>query len=251
MPVNDEIFEQGKNIHALASYYLRKENIDKMELALSLQEKMIWDYLKNIKYFSYEFVNSEYNLSVKVGEYFFGGRLDALVKKDETYYILDYKTGSAPKNAKYDYQTMIYSLAVKDFFKTNHVNFVYIDLKNKTEVCIELTSDLIKEYETKLLDIADKIKTEDFEPNPSPLCHWCIFSETFPNQPKEAKKLCPYFSHWTKLNKDFSVENEWLGAENHEKIMEAFKNDYKPKEIMLKPTIEIVDSARRFIIRRY
>jgi len=162
MPVNDEIFEQGKNIHALASYYLRKENIDKMELALSLQEKMIWDYLKNIKYFSYEFVNSEYNLSVKVGEYFFGGRLDALVKKDETYYILDYKTGSAPKNAKYDYQTMIYSLAVKEFFKTNNVNFVYIDLKNKTEVCIELTDDLIKEYETKLLDIADKIKTEDF-----------------------------------------------------------------------------------------
>ena len=28
MPVNDEVFELGKNIHALASYYLKKENID-------------------------------------------------------------------------------------------------------------------------------------------------------------------------------------------------------------------------------
>ena len=34
MPANDEIFEFGKNIHALASYYLRKENIDKMEKSL-------------------------------------------------------------------------------------------------------------------------------------------------------------------------------------------------------------------------
>ena len=27
MPVNDEQFDLGKNIHALASYYLKKENI--------------------------------------------------------------------------------------------------------------------------------------------------------------------------------------------------------------------------------
>jgi hypothetical protein len=39
MPIDDEIFETGKNIHALASYYLRKQNIDRMELALSVKEK--------------------------------------------------------------------------------------------------------------------------------------------------------------------------------------------------------------------
>ena len=162
MPVNDEIFELGKNIHALASYYLRKENIYKMEQGLTEREKSIWEYLKNIKYFSYEGINTEYNLSTKIGEYFFGGRLDALVKNNETYYILDYKTGSAPKNAKYDFQTMIYLLAVRAFFKTDKVIFVYLDLKNKDEVKIELTADLVKEYETKLTDIAKKIKSEDF-----------------------------------------------------------------------------------------
>ena len=56
MPVDDEVFETGKNIHALASYYLRKENIDKMELALNSKEKEIWKYLKEIKYFSYEYI---------------------------------------------------------------------------------------------------------------------------------------------------------------------------------------------------
>lgn len=162
MPTNDEIFELGKNIHALASYYLKKENIDRMELSLSEKEKLIWEYLKKTKYFSYEGINTEYNLSVKIGEYFFGGRLDALVKNNDTYYILDYKTGSAPKNAKYDFQTMIYLLAVRAFFKTDNVIFVYIDLKNKEELKIELSASLVTEYETKLIDTVQKIKNEDF-----------------------------------------------------------------------------------------
>lgn len=162
MPTNDEIFELGKNIHALASYYLKKENIYKMEQALSEREKTIWEYLKSVEYFSYETVNTENNLSVKIGENFFGGRLDALVKKNDEYYILDYKTGSAPKDSKYDFQTMIYLLAVRAYFQTENVTFVYLDLKNKDEVKIKLTKDLVREYETKLIDTVIKINTEDF-----------------------------------------------------------------------------------------
>ena len=161
MPMNDEIFEFGKNIHALASYYLRKENIDKMELALSAKEMETWQYLKSIKYFSYDVINTEYNLALKVGESFFGGRLDALVKQDDEFYILDYKTGSAPKNAKYDFQTMIYLLAVKTFFKTEKVNFIYLDLKHKDEVCIKYSLELEKEYRQKLTEIVNRIKNSE------------------------------------------------------------------------------------------
>ena len=161
MPVNDDIFEFGKNIHALASYYLRGENIDKMENSLTERECLVWEYLKAIKYFSYEVVNTEYNLAVKLGETFFGGRLDALVKKDGEYFILDYKTGSAPKNAKFDFQTMIYILAVRAFFKTDKVNFVYIDLKNREEVKISCTPETVQEYEKRLLQTVEKINTEE------------------------------------------------------------------------------------------
>ena len=157
MPVNDDVFEFGKNIHALASYYLRKENIDKMENELNEKEAGVWNYLKSIRYFAYDVVNTEYSLTVKADKFYFGGRLDALVKNGEEYFILDYKTGSAPKNAKYDFQTMIYLLAVSKFFKTDNVNFVYIDLKNKTEVKIKLTSELISEYENKLIEVANNI----------------------------------------------------------------------------------------------
>ena len=161
MPVNDDIFEFGKNIHALASYYLKGENIDKMEKSLSGKEFETWNYLKSIKYFGYNVVNTEYTLSVKIGDYYFGGRLDALVEKDRKYYILDYKTGSAPQNAKYDFQTMIYLLAVKEAFSTNDIIFVYLDLRNREEVKIEFDAGLNEEYRTKLSSIADKINLHE------------------------------------------------------------------------------------------
>ena len=162
MPINDEIFETGKNIHALASYCLKKEDISKLEKALSVKDTEIWTCLKNCKYFGYEYINSEYNLSVKLDNKFFGGRLDALVKNNDKYYILDYKTGSAPKNAIYDFQTMIYMLAVSEFFQTNNITFIYIDLKNKTEVEIEFSEDLKNEYQEKLTQISKKIEKTEF-----------------------------------------------------------------------------------------
>lgn len=164
MPVREEIFEFGKNIHAIASYYLRNENIDKFEKELSSKEKDVWDFLKKTKYFSYDVINTEYNLLVRLDDYFFGGRLDALVKNNESYYILDYKTGSVPKNPVYDYQTMIYILAVKEFFKTENVTFVYLDLKQKKELEIILTDELTQNYKKKLIETAKKINSSEFYP---------------------------------------------------------------------------------------
>ena len=51
------------------------------------------------------------------------------------------------------------------FFFFYNVSFVYLDLKNKTEVVIELTSELLEEYTKKLVDIIKKIETEDFVKN--------------------------------------------------------------------------------------
>lgn len=175
MPVNEEIYELGKNIHALASYYLRNENIIKMEAALTEKERLIWEYLKSLKYFSYEVINTEYNLAVKIDKYFLGGRLDALVKNNGNYYILDYKTGSIPKNSKYDFQTMIYLLAVKEFFQTDNVTFIYLDLKHKEEASINLTPQLEKEYKEKLINTINKINTTgDFSKKQNCKCEYSL-----------------------------------------------------------------------------
>ena len=200
-----------------------------------------------------EIVGIEQEFNLNFNGYIFHGFIDRVFRDKNTghIYIEDIKTWTQQKDDKTPLQFVFYTLAAEELYNTteDNISCAYelplCDLKYEAG-----TKGFISRGIKKINKLLEDIKTGDFEPNPSPLCHWCVFSGTFPDQPEKAKKLCPYYSHWTKLNKDFSVENEWLGAENHEKIMEAFKNDYKPKEIMLKPTIEIVDSARRFIIRR-
>ena len=114
--------------------------------------------MKSLKYFGYKVINTEYNLTVKVGKYFFSGRLDSLLKDGDMYYILDYKTGTIPKNPKYDFQTMIYILAVSKFYNTENVTFVYLDLKNQNEARIDYSYELSKEYEEKLMSTGEKIE---------------------------------------------------------------------------------------------
>ena len=83
---------------------------------------------------------------------------DAVVKSKNDYFILDYKTGSAPKDSKYDYQTMVYSVALDKYLKEyDSLNFVYIELKTNENVVVKVTDELIKEYKSKLQAVAEKI----------------------------------------------------------------------------------------------
>ena len=60
--------------------------------------------------------------------------------------------------AKYDFQTIIYILAVKEFFKTDKITFVYIDLKNKEEVKIEYSPEMEVQYKKKILTAVENIE---------------------------------------------------------------------------------------------
>ncbi len=179
---NSNFFEKGKNIHALANYYLQGFDIEKMEKTLSKDEILYWENLKNNKYFKMNIINTEYNLSCKVGEYWVGGRLDALVCENEGYYILDYKTGEIPKNPEYDFQTMIYLLSADKFlnkkgsYKT--LNFVYLGLKKNEEKLIELNSENKKVYEEKIIKTCKDIEKSKFAQSKT-CCEKCEF-----------KKLC-------------------------------------------------------------
>lgn len=159
IPVDTSKMQQGKNIHALANYYLKNYNIDKLEKALTPDEETLWNALKNIKQFQYEYLESEYNLTSKIDKFWISGRLDALVKNNKDYYILDYKTGQIPQNPEYDYQTIIYLLMVNKLIKNySSLNFIYIDLKNQTTTEIKFTDKLKQEYEEKLLKILKNIE---------------------------------------------------------------------------------------------
>ena len=71
----------------------------------------------------------------------------------------------------------------------------------------------------------DEIEGNNYEPNPSPLCYWCEYSNTNPCITKEGKNLCPYYSLWTKDNRaNFSVKLKWTGLKNYEKQRDKLIN---------------------------
>ena len=159
LPQNKYFYEKGKNIHAAASYFLKGFDMTKIEAALTDEEKNIWNNLKSSEYFKYHVVGSEYQLSKKLGEDWIGGRLDALVKNGEDYYILDYKTGSVPQNPEFDYQTMVYLLCANELIKKyNSLSFIYLDLKNNSEKIIPFSKNLEKEYLQKIEKTVSNIK---------------------------------------------------------------------------------------------
>ena len=88
-------------------------------------------------------------------------------------YVLDYKTGGAPKNYENDFQTMIYLLAVSDFFKTYSLKFVYLDLKNRTDKVVEFSEESAKKYTDRLKDYVTKINSGSFKP----ICKRCKYCE--------------------------------------------------------------------------
>lgn len=160
----DKSFQTGKNIHAMASYFLRGQNIEKFEDALSVKERELWSALKENKYFAYETVGVEKSISCRTDKFWIGGRLDALVKNGEDYYILDYKTGGVSDDMTYDYQTMVYLIACDMLLETyNSLSFVYLDLKNKKEVVIKYSHELKAEYTEKLKTVAERIDSFNIE----------------------------------------------------------------------------------------
>lgn len=167
LPQPSTMFEKGKKIHALANYYLKSFDVKKMEKTLNSDEKTVWESLKANKYFKLNVVETEYNLSCKVGDYWIGGRLDALMNNNSDYSILDYKTGNIPKNAEWDFQTITYLLCTDKLLKLkkggyNSLKFVYLGLKTGEEKEILLTLELKKQYEEKILQTC---KTIDFAVN--------------------------------------------------------------------------------------
>lgn len=182
IPQRSELFAKGKKIHALANYYLQGADVYKMEMVLNGSEKAVWDALKTSKYFKLNVVNTEYNLSCKVGNYWIGGRLDAFMNDGKDYYILDYKTGNIPQNPQADLQTIVYLLSADKYLIKkggyNSLKFVYLGLKQGEEKEILLTPELKKQYEQKIISICEKI---DF----------AVGSNVF-DKHKESCKCCEY-----------------------------------------------------------
>ena len=179
VPMSATPFVKGKKIHALANYFLQGINISRIETALTDAEREVWQTLLDNPFFKKDCFKSEYQLSCKIGEYWVGGRIDAVVATGDEFYILDYKTGSIPINPEYDYQTMVYLLALDRFLKGKYssLSFVYINLKDKKNHVIQFTPILKAEYEKRIIDICTQINNDTMYQINANSCSRCEYAK--------------------------------------------------------------------------
>ncbi len=178
MPKSSLAFEKGKKVHALANYYLQKIKIDRIESALNDSEREVWELLKENPFYNMDYLKSEFTLSIKLSDFWLGGRLDAIVHKENDYYILDYKTGSIPQNPEYDPQTMIYLLCADRYIKNyDSLSFVYIDLKNKQNYVIKFNEQLKEKYEKELINICSLINSDSLYDCNKNSCKYCEYGK--------------------------------------------------------------------------
>ena len=212
-----ELDKSGRSYHEKGDFY-KSFSIYRLEKRLNANPNL-------------EIVGLEKEFYLDFNGYTFHGFIDRIFhdKSTDEYIIEDIKTYNKPiedKDLKVPLQHVIYSLALKSM-GIDKIKCTY-DLP-----CCNLIQDVDEGYlekgTRKLECILDDLKYSDFEPKPTPLCHWCVFSGTYPTQPEEAKGLCPYFSNWTKENKTHTKHYRWLGPKKHPQILEEYQ-----KEINLK-----------------
>jgi putative RecB family exonuclease len=189
------------------------------------------NYLKNNPNLSLYAMELPFQLTIH--DKAFKGYIDRIYydKSNGSYIVEDIKTytkGMANKELKQSLQMYVYAAALKVLLGPDTaVRCQYnLPLINRVQ-----ESKVDKEYiRTHLDSILKNIGEGHFYPKPTPLCHWCVFSPTNPNQPEAAKNLCPYFCKWTKTNKTDEVENRWQGEEMHPVILESFLTKNKERK---------------------
>lgn len=197
------------------------------------------EYLKTGIYRLEKYMKEHPNMSlIAVEQYFMveygnnilAGYIDRIMYDHDTdeYVIVDIKTKDHPfddKELVTPMQFVIYSIALKSMYKLKDypTRCIYdlpiCDLQQEAG-----TKGFIGRGIKKLTKMFEGIDTQDYAPHPSPLCYWCPFSYTNPNQKDEGKKLCCYYSLWKPNGtaKAWETMNTWEGIEKHADVMKKF-----------------------------
>lgn len=172
----------------------------------------------------------EQPFGVNYNGYFLGGYIDRILydHDKEEYIIEDIKTRDHPfaeKDLVTPLQFVVYSIAVKemkslkDYPVRCNYDLPFCEMRQQAG-----TLGFVKRGLKKLDKIFEGISNKEFAPKPSPLCYWCPYSHTNPNQHEEGKNLCCYYSLWKPNGtaKSWEVMNKWEGFDKHDIVMQRF-----------------------------
>lgn len=190
------------------------------------RDNAIYRLEKRIKETGFKVVDLERKFEFEFKNKILGGSIDRVLydEKTNTYIIEDIKSYSVPMEKKalqLPLQHIVYSLALKkDLGEDIKIRNAY-DLP-LCDLIQNVREDFFEEGINELNETFNELELSYFEPKPTCLCHWCPFCRTNPNQPEEAKNLCPYHSLWTRENKTMKSEFYWAGNMNHKHLLEMY-----------------------------
>ncbi len=121
----------------------------------------------------------EKNFLVKIGDYIFKGAIDRVDKlPDNTYEILDYKTGSPKDKLAYSdkRQLLLYKIVLEEGMGLKVSNLAYFYLKSGEKTGFQSTAKDEEKLKAELFASIQGINKGEFLPKPSMLCNYCDFN---------------------------------------------------------------------------
>ena len=134
------------------------------------------------------------------------------------YRVVDYKTNKKlypTKDLATSLQFGIYALAILNEFGVVPIEYQYRMIlldQQQTALTLGWEKRLVTALDKIIKGIDERQENGRWEPNPTPLCHWCNFCKTN-GDAKQYRDKCHYYSLWTPENKTFEV-NQKFGEDN-------------------------------------
>jgi DNA helicase-2/ATP-dependent DNA helicase PcrA len=121
----------------------------------------------------------ERNFSFQVGAHLVRGRVDRVDRHaDGSFELIDYKTGRAktPGQLKNDIQLSLYQIGARESWKLDASRQSYYYVLDNERVPLEPGEEQIDRVQNTVLDVAEAIRSQKFEPKPSwTACSICDF----------------------------------------------------------------------------
>lgn len=121
----------------------------------------------------------ERSFSFAIGDHHLRGRIDRVDKRpDGAYELIDYKTGeqSAASKLSEDLQLALYRVAAREAWQLEAAQGAYWYVLSDERISVDPAPDDTERVERTVLDVANGIEAQDFEPRPSfEICSWCDY----------------------------------------------------------------------------
>lgn len=197
----------------------RKSNLSYEEKLKTFYDYLINDDIGTWKPFVVE-QHFEFNYEDRAILNGFIDRID--INENGELRVVDYKSSNKVfdnKDLTTPLQMFIYALACEHLFGKRPVEYQYdmILLGEKQNACTKgYYNRGVKKLNKVLDEISEYEDNGNWKPKPTPLCHWCDFSETNPTAAFHLQDLCEYYCLWTPAKKTFEKNKEFAVKDDFE-----------------------------------